>query len=328
MLETLGLGQQAENVYRAMLENPTWGIVELCEELELSEVQLRARLDELANVALVRASRESPDRVSAVSLDIGLATLLRQQEADLLRRQRELVLNKVKIEETIAAYADSQPHKYALNSQRLVGVDAIQAKLDLLATELTSECLSVMPGGAQSEASLQASRPLDQAAIMRGVDVQTLYQDSARNDSATYSYAQWLVSLGGQVRTAPTLPPRMIIFDRTTALLPIDPTNSRAGALYTSEPAIVASLTAVYEHAWAIAVPLGSRTTEDLVTGLSALDRRLLTLLATGLTDDAAGKRLGVSARTVRRQMSALMERLNATSRFEAGIKAAQRGWL
>jgi hypothetical protein len=41
-----------------------------------------------------------------------------------------------------------------------------------------------------------------------------------------------------------------------------------------------------------------------------------------------AGRYLGVSARTVRRQMAALMERLGAASRFEAGLKAAQHGWL
>lgn len=46
------------------------------------------------------------------------------------------------------------------------------------------------------------------------------------------------------------------------------------------------------------------------------------------MTDETAGKRLGLSLRTVRRQMAGLMERLDATSRFEAGLKAAQRGWL
>lgn len=46
------------------------------------------------------------------------------------------------------------------------------------------------------------------------------------------------------------------------------------------------------------------------------------------MTDENAGKRLGISLRTVRRQMASLMERLNASSRFEAGLKAAQSGWL
>lgn len=51
-------------------------------------------------------------------------------------------------------------------------------------------------------------------------------------------------------------------------------------------------------------------------------------MLAAGLTDEAAAKRLGVSLRTVRRIMAGLMDRLQASSRFEAGLKAAQKGWL
>jgi DNA-binding NarL/FixJ family response regulator len=62
--------------------------------------------------------------------------------------------------------------------------------------------------------------------------------------------------------------------------------------------------------------------------GLSPTDRHLLRLLADGLTDEAAAKRLGISARTVRRIMADLMDRLGAESRFEAGVEAARRGWL
>ena len=78
-----------------------------------------------------------------------------------------------------------------------------------------------MPGGAQSPASLDASRPLDEDAMARGIDLLTLYQDSVRNDPATYAYARWMTEHGGQVRTAPILPPRLLIFDRTTAVVPI-----------------------------------------------------------------------------------------------------------
>lgn len=102
----------------------------------------------------------------------------------------------------------------------------------------------------------------------------------------------------------------------------------RPGALCTREPGIVASLVAIYQQAWDTAVPLGAERQRDQATGLSAGEREMLLLLSTGITDETAAKRLGVSLRTVRRQMAALMERLGATSRFEAGLKAAQRGWL
>ncbi|MFJ4863454.1 LuxR C-terminal-related transcriptional regulator [Streptomyces sp. NPDC088748] len=64
------------------------------------------------------------------------------------------------------------------------------------------------------------------------------------------------------------------------------------------------------------------------MNGITAQERELLTLPASGVTDEAAGNRLGLFLRTVRRRMSTLMERLEATSRFEAGLKAAHRGWL
>jgi DNA-binding NarL/FixJ family response regulator len=54
----------------------------------------------------------------------------------------------------------------------------------------------------------------------------------------------------------------------------------------------------------------------------------MMRLLAAGLTDEAAANRLGVSLRTVRRQVRTVMTRLQASSRFQAGYNAAERGWL
>lgn len=119
-----------------------------------------------------------------------------------------------------------------------------------------------------------------------------------------------------------------MIIDRSQALVPIDPADNRKGALYVTEPGILAALLDLFEQAWHTAVPLGATHTEDPRTGLTATERELLRLLGSGLTDDAAGQRLGISSRTVGRHMSSIMERLDASSRFEAGIKAAHRGWL
>jgi len=54
----------------------------------------------------------------------------------------------------------------------------------------------------------------------------------------------------------------------------------------------------------------------------------ILALLAEGLTDDVIARRLSISMRTYRRRVQALMLKLGATSRFQAGARAAQRGWL
>jgi DNA-binding CsgD family transcriptional regulator len=328
LFEILGLSSPAKLVYTAMLEHPGHGVTELAEHLSLRESVVRAGLDELADLMLLRPSRETQGVFRLVDPQIGLEILLRRQEEDLARRTHKLAVSKAAASKVIAEYTALVPEIQHGSMERLVGLDAVQGKLELLAAQASEECLSVMPGGAQSQASMDSSRPLDADAARRGISLTTLYQDSARNDQATLSYARWLTGLGGQVRTAPVIPPRMLIFDRTTALVPIDPANTRLGALCTREPGIVASLVAIYRQAWDTAVPLGAEQQRNQATGLSAAERELLLLLSTGLTDETAAKRLCVSLRTVRRQMAALMERLGAASRFEAGLKAAQRGWL
>ncbi|WP_441249850.1 helix-turn-helix domain-containing protein [Kitasatospora sp. McL0602] len=328
MLQALGLTPSSEAVYRAMLSDPLGGVADLSDRLGLPEPAVRDALDDLADMRLLRASRENPDGLRPVSPELGLELILRRQEDELIQRQHQLALSKAAAARAVAEYADLRPNTAVDGAERLVGLDAIQAKLEVLAREVSRECLSVMPGGAQSRASLDASRPLDTDAMNRQVSLLTLYQDSARNDTDTHAYARWMTEHGGLVRTCPTLPPRLLVFDREVAVVPIDPANTRLGALCTREPGIVATLVALFEQTWAAAVPLGADRQQDAATGLTPGELELLTLLSGGLTDEAAGKRLGISLRTVRRQMAALMERLGATSRFEAGLKAAQRGWL
>ncbi|GAA1230337.1 hypothetical protein GCM10009665_20920 [Kitasatospora nipponensis] len=60
----------------------------------------------------------------------------------------------------------------------------------------------------------------------------------------------------------------------------------------------------------------------------SFMERKLLGLLAEGLTDAVAAKRLSVSVRTERRMVAELMTRLGASSRFDAGVKAVRRRWV
>ncbi|GGR06544.1 LuxR C-terminal-related transcriptional regulator [Kitasatospora griseola] len=153
-------------------------------------------------------------------------------------------------------------------------------------------------------------------------------QDSSRHHPHVAHYAHWLLGQGGEVRTAPTVPQRIVIVDRAQALVPIDPKETRKGALHVTEPGIIGALLDLYEQSWNTAVPVGATTPDDPTTGLTPTERELLRLLGTGLTDDTAGQRLGISARTVGRHMASIMERLNAASRFEAGLKAAQQGWL
>ncbi|MFE6063698.1 LuxR C-terminal-related transcriptional regulator [Streptomyces sp. NPDC056431] len=327
MLETLGLSVEADSIYRVMLEQPQSGVAELAVATLLTENQVRAALDELGRLMLVRVSRDHPGDLCVVSPQIGLTNILRQQEAELARRQADLAASRAVVTELFAAHADgAQTH--GAHGERLLGLDAIQSRLEIMGRTMTGECMGVHPGRAQRAEDLLASRQPNAEALARGVTFRTLYQDCVRNDAATVEHANWLLKHGGEVRTAPVVPQRMVITDRSHALVPLDPADSRKGALYITEPGIALSLVTLFEQSWSLAEPLGACTRRDPETGLNPVERQLLRLLASGLTDEAAGQRLGISVRTVRRQMASIMERLGATSRFEAGLKAAQRSWL
>ncbi|GGV16818.1 hypothetical protein GCM10010495_34000 [Kitasatospora herbaricolor] len=323
MLEVLGLTAAATGVYRAMLDHPGYDVDDIATHCGLTPAQVHDHLDELSRLTLIRVSAERPGRMRAVSPEIGLAGILASQEADLAARQAQLASSRAAVTRMVAERAEQR----TTHGERLLGMDAIHSRLERMGHSATTEILSSQPGNQRPE-DLVASRPADTEALGRGITMRTLYQDATRNQPHVANYAHWLLSQGSEVRTVPAIPQRLVLVDRTQALVPIDPADNRKGALYVTEPGILAALLDLFEQAWNTAVPLGAARPEDPRTSLTPTERDLLRLLSSGLTDDAAGQRLGISSRTVGRHMSSIMERLGASSRFEAGIKAAHKGWL
>jgi DNA-binding CsgD family transcriptional regulator len=176
-------------------------------------------------------------------------------------------------------------------------------------------------------AAMRASKPLNRMALQRGVAIRAVYQASFSNDNATTEYAQWLADLGGQMRTVPVVPMQMVIVDRELALLPIDPDDPSHGAVEIHSAGVLVALCALFEQIWALATPFGEPAPTD-DKGLHPQERELLRLLAAGHTDESAGRKLGLSKRSVQRMMADLTRRLGAESRFQAGVHAVHQGWL
>jgi DNA-binding CsgD family transcriptional regulator/sugar-specific transcriptional regulator TrmB len=318
MLEPLGTDGLSEEIYLAMIADPSLAVSDLVERFGRPEPEIRAGLDQLAHLALLRPSREDPGALRAVHPARGLAILIRRQEQELERKRREY-----------DALTGQEEDDTACTIERLEGLDTVQARLEQLTSQATREVMTIVPGGPQPAAVLEAARPLDAEIAMRGLTLRSLYQDSMRSDKSTMGYASWLAGLGVQIRTAPLVPPRMILLDRELAVMQLDPAHRRPGAAIVRHPGVLNSLIALFEQSWDAARPLpaGEQPGPD-GDGPTEAERMLLRMLSRGLTDEVAAKRLSVSVRTVQRRMEGLMTRLGAASRFEAGVKAASRGWL
>jgi DNA-binding CsgD family transcriptional regulator/sugar-specific transcriptional regulator TrmB len=327
VLLSLGLEAEAEAVYRGMLADPAAGVAALAVRLGLAEDAVRRGLDRLSELALVRPSFEEPGRLRAVSPDIGMEILLARQQAELAAQQQRVEASRAAAAQLIAEYAELRPASGAPGVEQLVGLDRIRERLATLTREVQHEVMTFAPDGGHSAESIEAARPLNQQLLDRGVRLRTVYLDSARNSPHTLAWVDWLARLGGQVRTVATLPTRMIIVDRAAAVIPVSSDDTAAGAVVLTGQGTLSALCALFESVWSGAQPLGSSATRD-ARGLTDTEAGALRLLAEGHTDEAIAKRLGVSHRTARRIATTLMERLGARSRFEAGVRAVQQGWL
>ena len=92
------------------------------------------------------------------------------------------------------------------------------------------------------------------------------------------------------------------------------------------------SLIALFEAEWERAIPLRAFLGEE-PSGADAAEPEetrtaILSCLAAGLTDEGIARSLGCSLRTAQRHIRRLMQDLNSTSRFQAGMEARQRGWV
>ncbi|MGH8888235.1 MAG: LuxR C-terminal-related transcriptional regulator [Acidothermaceae bacterium] len=122
---------------------------------------------------------------------------------------------------------------------------------------------------------------------------------------------------------AQKLPMKLLIVDDHTALVPLGPYGHPC--LLIRDRQLVATFAAFFDLFWEQGTPWPS--TKAPTTPKESLTRqRILDALAAGLKDEAIARQLGVSVRTVRRHITALMHELGAANRFAAGVAAVRRG--
>lgn len=324
MLQSLGLDELAHEIYRFTLDRPGCPLDELLTGFDAPGPAVRQSVSRLIELSLLR---QVSGTLVPTRPPLALRAVLERQQAELLRCQQEFVHIRTAVSRLSEEYEDAQARGTHAGWERLESQAAIHARMERLAGKTTTECVSLLPADANGPEALHARRPLDQHMLDRGVLVWNVYLESIYNDRAALAYARELVRSGAKVGTAPTLPLWLVVYDRTTALLPVDPLKPAAGAVQVTGAGYLTGLIALFERLCESMKPLDApgACEEDQPT---PLEKELLRLMGQGLTDEAVCKKLGVGLRTARRMIADVTERLGARSRFEAGAKAVERGWL
>lgn len=186
------------------------------------------------------------------------------------------------------------------------------------------ELLTAQPQSDRDAEILAAAAQRDAAALARGVRMRTLYQHSARRNSATHKYVAEVSGQGAEVRTLDEFFNRLIVVDRRVAVIPHY--EGVMNALAVREPSMVAYLVDMFERSWERARPFAQR--ESSITKGIAAEQRAMTIrmLIEGHADHTSAKRMGVSPRTYAAYVADLKTEFDCETRFQLGYAMGQRG--
>ncbi|MCG5219816.1 helix-turn-helix transcriptional regulator [Streptosporangium sp. KLBMP 9127] len=326
MLEVAGLGEVEERAYRLLVKAAEAGVEELAGELGATAEAVTGVLSSLREQGLVR---ETPDgRFVPVPPDVALGPrLVRQQETlDWARRT---------VEQLTEEYRGNVRRR---DAGQLVEVlpsrAALREQVRHLQDSAREEVLYFCRAGHVAMPSADNTEELD--ALGRGVDYRVIYERALLEEPGMLPNVAYGIKLGERARAITLLPVRMLIADRTTALLPL---VQHAGGMTEPTGAVVRgsslldALIALFEECWVRATPI--RIAEDGEVAqtspscpLDADELYLLSLLVAGVPDKSIATQLGLSQRTVQRRVYHLMELAGAQTRMQLAWHAARASWL
>ncbi|SEK93704.1 helix-turn-helix domain-containing protein [Streptacidiphilus jiangxiensis] len=320
MLDSIGLDDVAERAYEILLHQESATPAAMADELGVSPQRARRTLDTLTADGLAERLPGRTPRYVPVDPRAGLSALIRSHQAGLER-----------VASAVDTYA-ARYHERTLRTDphRLVEVIAGPAEITHRVQELIA--------GAQHEILAFDAPPyvtphrsaseIEHPVLARGVSVRAIYATEVLTVPVLADRLRAMVGLGERARVMPRVPMKMVLVDRSDAMLPLTASEEglRSTAVFVRRSTLCDALVELFEANWATATPIF--TEAPPTDEVSAEDRALLHLLNSGLKDDAIARQLGLSDRTLRRRLAELTSRLGATSRFQAGTQAMRRGWL
>jgi DNA-binding CsgD family transcriptional regulator len=328
---TSSLGPELESVYACALRRG--GVVvgdpDLAAELGLPPAVIDMAIDQLRRLQLLREEVGSrPPRYRPLNPEVAAALLISPIDEEVHRRQAAIC----RIRESLNTFRPHYEESMSAGSsapgiEELHDGDELAGHLYVASIRCRRELVCFRPNG-WLVPEHHATRPswLNGPALSaRGVRVRLLLQHAVRTDIRARAQLCELVASGAEIRTTGQLPRQLMIFDREVAfLVHHDPSTGQSGVMI-RHPAAVPLLLDLVEWIWDSAQAYSAKELgyHDVAENLH---RTIVELLAEGLTDESIARRLGVSVRTCRRHIAAVLRNLDSVSRFQAGVQAAATG--
>ncbi|GAB3963915.1 helix-turn-helix transcriptional regulator [Streptomyces sparsus] len=342
VMAVLGLSAIEEDIYRHFLRHPRtpWGSLRLAVRADqdggagfyagrctpIAAQRALGRLREL------RAIQGEESRLWATEPAMLIPRLAEDRLEWLYREMRELLHTHP----IVAALERDRPAQTGTAGPTAPGIERIEdlarvrGLIDDLSFFARTEVLSAEPYDALSPHSIAYARPLDLRCLRRGVRIRHLVRRKALHDAPTVGYLREIAAHGAEVRGTEDLSELILVYDRHTALVPVDPVDTARGTFCVRESGLVGNIITLFERLWEDAEDLSALA--DAVSPdtreLSTVQREVLRCMCTASKDEVGARTLGVSLRTYRRHIAELMSLLDAGNRAQAALTARERGWI
>ncbi|MFI1098425.1 helix-turn-helix domain-containing protein [Streptomyces sp. NPDC020917] len=311
-LTPAGIDPFDASVYHAAVSRRVASPAQIAAELGCSADRVARALDRLREHGLVGRLAGRSRRYAAIEPQTALDALVRARTSEL----EHVRVAAAELSRMFAAAREDETEEVEIAT----GGDALGRWFVTLQQQARHEVRTLD----RPPYALTTSNPVEAAAMTRGVVYRAVYAPEALEWPGVLDDIRDLVKRGEQARVLPGLRVKVAIADHRLALIPLslDLTQVRAAIIRPS--ALLDAVVDYWELCWRQALPLDAPAADPL----GEEDRQMLTLLVSGLKDEAIARQLGWSVRTMRRRTRRLHEQLGASNRFQAGVIASRRGWI
>lgn len=310
------MSETEEATYRALLRSGPATLTTLAERANLPRESLRRLLPSLEELGLVSRLPGRPLRLTATPPGVALDALA-------ARRQDEVASSRAAASVLMAEEAIHTAERPEELLEVVTGGDVIAQRFYQLHEAAQHEVLGLV----KPPFAIDMSQPnvAQESAMRRGVTVRCIYTPSAFDQPIVLDNVRRVTAKGEVARIA-EVPTKLTVIDAKLALLPLTSHEVTVeSALIVHSSALLDALISLFEVLWRTAAPLDLSTTTPGATHPDDLEQDMVSLLASGMQDEAVARQLGVSARTLQRRLQTLFDQLDSRTRFQAGFRAAAR---
>jgi sugar-specific transcriptional regulator TrmB/DNA-binding CsgD family transcriptional regulator len=281
--------------------------------------QIREALASLEQRGLVASTDDEPTRYMAASPGA--------VEAMIANQLRELREAQTTLDRLSSRYRAEHLARETVSAFEIVrGQEALRQRSTQMLHTARVEALNMI------KPPIIAIKSQDRVVPSASTRGRLIFETQALEHPGAFEAVEQGLRPNDEVRVHIKLPAKMLIVDRSLALVPLTQRDTTPIGVLIHESVVLDALIALFDHVWATSARLHVNNVNspppEADSPLSAEDRRLLSLLLSGLTDEAISAHFGVSVRTVQRKVHGLMEQVNVRTRMQLAWEAARQGWV